>query len=115
QNNYVDYSPPSGGSLPNWWWYYRVYFYDPTGWVDSTIYDFDDPRPYRNAVYLRGAIFLDELRNLIGDQAFFSFLQDYAQTNAYSLASSKDFFDILKSHTSQDLFGLITTYFQSVR
>lgn len=115
QNNYVDYSPPSGGSLPNWWWYYRVYFYDPTGWVDSSIYDFDDPRPYRNAVYLRGAIFLDELRNLIGDQTFFAFLRDYAQTNAYSLATSNNFFTILRRHTSQDLYGLINTYFHSIR
>jgi Peptidase family M1 domain len=115
QNNYLDYSLPSGSSLANWWWYYRVYFYDPTGSVDSSIYDFNDSRAYRNAVYLRGAIFLDELRNLVGDQAFFSFLKDYAQANAYSIATSKDFFTTLREHTSQDLYALVTAFFQTIR
>ena len=39
---------------------------------------------YRDAVYLRGAQFLQELRDLIGDDAFFA--KDYALTNTYKLA-----------------------------
>jgi hypothetical protein len=113
ENIYPDDPPGSGKSLVDWWWYYRVNFYDPSGWVDGSIYDFSAFRPYRDAVYLNGAKFLDALRNLIGDQAFFAFLRDYANKNAYGIATAADFFTILRNHTSKNLDGLLTTYFQN--
>jgi hypothetical protein len=110
ENVYADYPPGSGESLVEWWWYYRVNFYDPSGWVDSSIYDFNQFRPYRDAIYLNGAKFLEDLRNLVGDQAFFAFLSAYAHKNAYGIATAEDFFTILREHTSKNLDGLITTY-----
>jgi hypothetical protein len=112
ENIYADYPPGSGESLVGWWWYYRVNFYNPSGWVDSSIYDFNQFRSYRDAIYLNGAKFLEDLRNLIGDQAFFAFLRDYASQNAHGIATATDFFTILKNHTSRDLDGLLTNYFQ---
>jgi aminopeptidase N len=112
ENVYADYQPDSGQSLVDWWWYYRVNFYDPHGWVDGAIYDFDKFRPYRDAVYLNGAKFLDDLRNLIGDQAFFAFLRDYAKQNRYRVATATDFFAILRENTNKELDGLIAEYFQ---
>ncbi|MFZ2095374.1 MAG: M1 family aminopeptidase, partial [Anaerolineales bacterium] len=109
---YPDYPPSSGESLVNWWWYYRVDFYNPSGWVDNSIYDFSQYRPYRDAIYLNGVKFLEDLRNLIGDQAFFDFLRDYTHKNAHSIATTEDFFTILRNHTTQDLNGLISEYFQ---
>ena len=113
ENIYSDYPPLSGESLVDWWWYYRVDFYEPSGWVNGSIYDFNQFRPYRDAVYLNGAKFLEDLRNLIGDQAFFSFLRDYANENAHGIATAADFFTILRDHTSKDLDGLLAEYFQS--
>jgi aminopeptidase N len=115
ENLYNDYSPSSGQSLVDWWWYYRVNFYDPTGWVDGSIYDFSQFRQYRDAVYLNGAKFLDELRSLVGDEAFFAFIRDYAAQKTHRIATASDFFTILKQHTSVDLDGLLTRYFQSSR
>jgi hypothetical protein len=112
ENIYSDYPPRSGASLVNWWWYYRVDFYNPGGWVDSAIYDFNQYRSYRDAIYLNGAKFLEDLRDLIGDQAFFAFLGDYARKNTHGIATTVDFFDILRNHTNQDLSGLISEYFQ---
>jgi aminopeptidase N len=80
--------------------------------VDGAIYDFDQFRPYRDAVYLNGAKFLDDLRNLIGDQAFFAFLRDYANQNRNQIATATDFFAVLQENTSKNLDGLITEYFQ---
>ena len=60
--------------LVDWWWQTRVEAYSPQGWVDSSIYDFTAFRPYVNAVYLRGAVFLERLRSTMGDSDFFSFL-----------------------------------------
>lgn len=105
-------TPHSSDSLVDWWWYYRVNFYNPQGWVDASIYDFNENRSYRDAVYLTGARFLDDLRNMIGDQAFFSFLSDYAGKYAYKIATADDFFSTLKNHTSQYLDELLATYFQ---
>jgi hypothetical protein len=110
-----DYQPHRKNVLVDWWWYYRVNFYNPQGWVDSSIYDFDNSRAYRNAIYLTGAKFLDNLRGLIGDEVFFSFLRDYAEQQAHKIATSDDFFSILKAHTSQDLGVLMGTYFQHSR
>jgi hypothetical protein len=112
ENIYADYPPGSSESLVDWWWFYRVNFYDPTGWVDNSIYDFNQFRPYRDAIYLNGAKFLQELRNLIGDQAFFAFLRDYANKNAHGIATAADFFSILRNHTSENLEGLLAKYFQ---
>lgn len=112
ENVYSDYPPQSGASLVNWWWYYRVDFYNPTGWVDGSIYDFNQYRLYRDAVYLNGAKFLENLRDLVGDQAFFAFLKDYAIQNAHEIATANDFFEILANHTSVDLSDLISDYLQ---
>ncbi|MCJ7701261.1 MAG: M1 family metallopeptidase [Anaerolineales bacterium] len=96
-----------------WWQYARLDYYESTGWVDSSIYDTPGYRPYRDAVYLNGAVFLDELRALIGDQAFFAFLPDYISRYTALLASADDFFGILSEHTSADWGHLLAEYFQS--
>jgi aminopeptidase N len=43
------------------------------------------PEYYSPVVYSKGAIFFVELRERIGDQAFFKALQDYFSTNLYSI------------------------------
>jgi hypothetical protein len=112
ENVYANYETSTGESIVDWWWYYRVNFYEPTGWIDASIYDFNLFRPYRDAIYLNGAKFLQDLRTLIGDEAFFAFLKDYAGRKADQIASANDFFTILRDHTSRDLEGVLTTYFQ---
>lgn len=98
-----------------WWWAVRVNYYQPHGWVDDSIYNpHGDPEPYRayrDAVYLNGAIFLDQLRSAVGDEAFFAFLHDYAAQNTHHLATGDSFFAILKSHTQVDLSGLVKKFF----
>ncbi|MBL7161097.1 MAG: M1 family metallopeptidase [Anaerolineales bacterium] len=98
--------------LDDFWWDRRVNPYHPAGWVNSTIYNASGYREYRDAVYLQGAIFINDLRNLIGDEAFFAFLKDYASTYANQIATGNDFFRILAGHTDADFTPLLTTYFQ---
>ena len=61
----------------NWWWTFRVAAYLPQGLVDYPVYEFNTPREYINAVYLRGAQMLQNLRADIGDDAFFKLLRAY--------------------------------------
>jgi aminopeptidase N len=97
--------------LSQWWWDNRIYFHKPEGWVDSTIYNVAGFYPYRSAVYLRGALFLRDVRHLIGDDAFFSFLKDYLQRYRGKIATGNDFFAVLQEHTTADLSGLLRMYF----
>ncbi|HZD56704.1 MAG TPA: M1 family aminopeptidase, partial [Anaerolineales bacterium] len=83
----------------------------PEGWVDSTIYDTPGFYPYRDAVYLRGTLFLKDLEDLMGEQAFLGFLRDYLDQYRYKIASGDGFFTLLKEHTSADISGLVKEYF----
>jgi aminopeptidase N len=97
------------------WWFFRVESFSPAGWVDTDIYDGINFRTYANAVYLRGAQFLEALRKRIGDPAFFAFLKDYATQMSGKLATGEDFFRILRAHTSINIKDLISSYFQYAR
>ena len=95
----------------DWWWAYRVNYYNPRGWVDGSIYNPEGYRAYRDAVYLNGAVFLEKLRLEIGDGDFFAFLTDYVGQMNGKIATGDSFFSILEQHTDQDLTSLISQYF----
>jgi hypothetical protein len=97
--------------LVDWWWSYRVDYYQPQGMVDISVYDGGGFRPYTNAVYLRGAHFLQDLRTRIGDEAFFGFLQDYGAQYAGRIAVDSNFFEVLRQHSSEDISDLVSQYF----
>jgi hypothetical protein len=97
--------------LESWWWSFRVDFYEPSGVVGGSVYDYGGFRPYRDAVYLRGAQFLEALRQRVGDEAFFAFLRDYAAQKAGQQATAQDFFDILAQHSTRDISDLRQDYF----
>jgi hypothetical protein len=96
----------------SWWWDYRVNFYQPVGKIDGTVASYGGFTPYTNATYRQGARFMEELRQAIGDEAFFSFLKDYASQMDGKIATSDDFFRLLREHTQIDISGLTTKYFQ---
>jgi hypothetical protein len=96
----------------NWWNEERDKRYiSLSGWVDTTIYDVN--RSYNEAVYLRGAKFIDDLRARVGDEAFFAFLHDYATTFSHRRATANDFFRVLRQHTDVDISDIIVAYFNS--
>ena len=97
----------------DWWWFYAIDQWAPTGRIDSHLYLFrDDSRPYYDAVYRRGAQFMHDLRETMGDPAFFGFLAEYQRRYAYRLARSRDFFALVQEFTTADLVPLQEEYFQ---
>ncbi len=100
--------------LVSWWWSYRIDFYKPEGFVDIPIYEGLGFRPYTNATYFQGAYFLEKVRQRIGDEAFFAFIQDYFNQGRGKIVTANDFFRILRSHASTDISDLINQYFRSV-
>lgn len=99
--------------LLDWWWIYRINFYNPQGFVDIPVYDGEGFRPYTDAVYFQGALFLEKMRAQIGEEAFFAFLQDYFAQGNGRIVTAHDFFRILRQHTSVDLSILMQEYFQT--
>ena len=96
------------------WWQYRIDFYQPQGFVDIPIYEGQGFRPYTNAVYFRGAHFLEDLRLRLGDEVFFSFLKDYLAQENGKIAVPVDFFRILRQHTAADYSDIVRQYFQNI-
>jgi len=95
-----------------WWWDFRVNYFSPSGWVDTSIYDGSSYRGYTNAAYLTGAYFLEDLRVRMGDRDFYNFLQDYATRYSYKHATGDAFFAVARDNTSADISDLIQAYFQ---
>lgn len=96
----------------DWWWETEVRQYAPAGKIDLLIYQFRNNRDYMNAVYRRGAEFVQDLRETMGDPAFFAFLQQYVQRYSYQLAKSRDFFTVIREFTTADLMPLQEAYFR---
>jgi hypothetical protein len=102
--------------LVDWWWNFRVADFNPGGYVDCTIYDHHQFRPYVNAVYLRGVLFMQDLREAVGDDAFFAFLRAYAAPEEEdTLCTAERFFTLLSAHSDADLTNLLRVYFRSAQ
>jgi hypothetical protein len=96
----------------DWWWQFRVNYFNPSGYVDTTVYEAPTFRAYVNASYLNGANFLEALNSRMGDDAFFAFLRDYASRYGRSRATAYDFFAVARQNTTADISDLIRAYFR---
>jgi len=96
----------------DWWWNFRVNYFGPSGYVDTTIYDSPSFRAYVNAAYLNGANFLEALNYRMGDDDFFRFLQDYTSRYGHGHATAYDFFAVARQNTTADISDLIREYFR---
>jgi len=106
---FYEFTNPNYG---DWWWNFRVNYFSPSGWVDTSIYEGGTFRGYTNAAYLTGAYFLEDLRVRMGDQDFYNFLKDYAARYSYKQATGDDFFAVVRENTSVNINDLIGTYFK---
>ena len=81
----------------NWWWSFRVAPFQPRGAVDSDVFGFDTMRDYINTIYLRGAQMLHNLRDDLGDEAFFGWLRAYLEAGSDGIAGPSDFWALLNT------------------
>jgi aminopeptidase N len=58
---------------------------------------------FARAVYRRGAMTLQALREKIGDAAFFQILQTWTEEHKYGTATTEDFIDLCEQISGQDL------------
>jgi|GEM_PF-336958 len=82
--------------------------------VNTSIYDYTDESNYFGIVYNRGAVFLNDLRQEMGDDAFYGFLQRYYEQFSGRIASGRDFLGLalaLSGAAGKDVRPLIQEYF----
>ncbi|HCR70173.1 MAG TPA: hypothetical protein DIW23_01915 [Anaerolineae bacterium] len=97
----------------SWWWQFRVNYFNPSGYVDTNIYNGQSFRLYTNAVYFQGALFLDELRERMGYGNFSKFLQEYVRRYSYGHATGADFFALQREIVNVNISDLLNRYFLS--
>ena len=97
--------------LVSWWWSHRIDFFQPQGKIDIPVYEGQNADTYKLIVYFNGAHFLKDLRERIGDEAFFAFIQDYCAQERNNIATGDDFFRILDEHTDADYSDIVRAYF----
>jgi hypothetical protein len=99
----------------DWWRLKRVNGTLSNGWINQPIYDYGNLYIYWGQPYLRGARFLDEVHQRMGDPAFLAFLREYALTYQDRIASSADFLTLLKQYSGIDINDLTKAYFKTSR
>lgn len=96
----------------DWWWNFRVNYFGPSGYVDTSVYEAQTFRAYVNASYLNGANFMEALHYRMGDDDFFRFLKDYTSRYGRGRATAYDFFAVARQNTTADISDLIRAYFR---
>jgi hypothetical protein len=99
--------------LVPWWWSYRINFFEPSGYIDIPVYQGQNDETYKHMVYFNGTHFLRDLRDRIGDEAFYAFLKDYFVQEKGKIATRDDFFRILDTHTDTDYSDIVRGYFRN--
>ncbi len=103
----------------DWWWAARINYYQPQGVIDGTIYDFavpggDNYESYRQSIYLRGALFISQLREALGEEQFFAFLRSYGERYENQIAAGEDFFAVLGEYQEPESLSWLGEYFRKV-
>ncbi len=66
--------------------------------LDVTIYDYSSTLVYKDRVYLTGALFLAQLRQALGDDAFFAFLQAHYRQGSDRIVTADEFISLLSQY-----------------
>lgn len=79
--------------------------------VNTSIYDYGNEAHYFAMIYRKGAAFLEEVRQAMGDQAYLAALRDYATTYRGSFATGRDVLATLEAAGGPSLREIFAKYF----
>jgi len=65
--------------------------------------EFDSSLEYSSIVYSKGAMFIKELRDQMGDDDFIKALREYFETYKFKNATTEDFYNIVQKNTDKDI------------
>ncbi len=79
--------------------------------LNSSALDFSGWGSYRETVYIHGALFLHELRQEVGDAAFFALLERHLAAHRYDVATTESFLELAEEVAGHDLAPLYEKWF----
>ncbi|KAB3530216.1 M1 family metallopeptidase [Alkaliphilus pronyensis] len=65
--------------------------------------EFESNLEYSSIVYSKGAMFLEELRNNMGDEAFLEGIRQYFNQYKYKNATTLDFYELMEANSEKEL------------
>ncbi|MCT4594320.1 MAG: M1 family metallopeptidase [Anaeromicrobium sp.] len=71
--------------------------------VYRSVSEFKDSREYQTLVYFKGAIFIENLRKELGDDAFFKVMKVYFDKYKYKIAKTEDFLNVCEQISNKNL------------
>lgn len=78
-----------------------------------SIDSFDTSFEYSSIVYSRGALFMEELREYMGEEAFYSALKEYFENYKFKNATTRDFYNICRNSTERDMSALFKKWLET--
>ena len=81
--------------------------------LDTTIYDYPSDPVYFSILYRKGALFLDEVRKLLGDDGYYALLRNFVGANRYGVASTTGFLRLLRERLPGAGPTLVGRYFSA--
>lgn len=84
------------------------------GSILRSLKEFDSSLEYSSLVYSKGAMFIKDLRNEMGDQAFLKALREYFETFKFKNARTEDFYHIMQKNTEKDLKGKFSSWLKNM-
>lgn len=110
---YLEYAGNEAAAEDRLAYWQRVYgprrSYQPP--IDSSALDFHGWGAYRRTVYIQGALFLHQLRQEMGDERFYRFLQRYQQVYRYEVGTTEGFMQMAEEVAGQEFDELFETWF----
>jgi hypothetical protein len=94
--------------------YFRGQGGNPTGaapGINVSALDYDSWAAYRGRVYYQGALFLDALRQEMGDDAFFAMLREYTREHRFGSATTAEFAALARQFAGRPLDSLFLSWF----
>ena len=74
--------------------------------------DFESSSEYSSIVYSKGAMFIGELREQMGDENFIKALREYYETYKFKNATTEDFYNIIQNNTDVKLKNEFSKWLQ---
>jgi len=106
-------SAAAGTTISEWQRSYRsVRAQHPKLSIGMPLHYFPDSATYGAFVYSGGAVFLNEVRQTIGDPVFFDALASYYHDHAFQIAHGHDLLTHFAKHCACDLSGLFSRYLE---
>ncbi|SDL14267.1 M1 family metallopeptidase [Natronincola ferrireducens] len=90
--NYIDFEPDRGEGILR------------------SLREFDSSWQYSSIVYSKGAMFIEELRAYMGEEAFIKSLREYFEVFKFKNATTEDFYKICEKNTEKDLKHLFNQW-----